>query len=166
MNQKIKFRESFRPFAPSVLQEKAGQWFQIDRPSPYMLLVAEVAPDKREPVPDETNLQGLDRLKFKRSQIPAVTHVDYTARLQTVSQQTNPRFYRLLQAFEALTGCPVLINTSFNVRGKPIVASPQDAFRCFYTEMDVLVLGNYLLRKEQQPVEHIEAARQEVFELD
>ncbi len=167
MNLKIKFRESFRPFAPSVLQEKAGQWFQIDRPSPYMLLVAEVAPDKREPVPDETNLQGLDRLKVKRSQIPAVTHVDYTARLQTVSLQTNPRFYRLLQAFEAQTGCPVLINTSFNVRGEPIVASPQDAFRCFLrTEMDVLVMDNYLLRKEQQPVEQIETAQQEVFELD
>ncbi len=167
MNLKIKFRESFRPFAPAVLEEKADQWFQIDRPSPYMLLVADVAPDKREPVPDEDKLQGLEQLKVKRSKIPAVTHVDYTARLQTVNPQTNPRFYRLLQEFEEQTGCPVLINTSFNVRGEPIVASPQDAFRCFLrTEMDVLVMGNCLLRKEQQAAQQIEAARKEVFELD
>ncbi|MHB2154007.1 carbamoyltransferase family protein [Calditrichota bacterium GD2] len=167
MNRKIKFRESFRPFAPAVLEEEASAWFKIDRPSPYMLLVADVHPDKRHTSDQDMHLKGLERLKISRSQIPAVTHVDYSARLQTVNAQTNPRFYRLLKAFQAKTGCPVLINTSFNVRGEPIVATPQEAYQCFLrTEMDWLAVGRCLLRKEDQPAQNISKARQEAFELD
>ncbi|WP_457566179.1 carbamoyltransferase family protein [Caldithrix abyssi] len=167
MNLKIKFRESFRPFAPAVLEEEASAWFKIDRPSPYMLLVADVHPEKRLTSDQDMHLKGLERLKINRSQIPAVTHVDYSARLQTVNAQTNPRFYRLLKAFQAKTGCPVLINTSFNVRGEPIVATPQEAYQCFLrTEMDWLAMGRCLLRKEDQPAQHITKARQEAFELD
>ncbi|MHB2149922.1 carbamoyltransferase family protein [Calditrichota bacterium LG25] len=167
MNLKIKFRESFRPFAPAVLEEEASAWFQIDRPSPYMLLVADVHPEKRHTSHQDMHLKGLERLKTNRSQIPAVTHVDYSARLQTVNAQTNPRFYRLLKAFQAKTGCPVLINTSFNVRGEPIVATPQEAYQCFLrTEMDWLAMGRCLLRKEDQPGQQITKARQEAFELD
>ena len=167
LNLKIKFRESFRPFAPSVLLEDAPEWFEIDRPSPYMLITAEVHPAKRRPVKDEQNLKGLERLKVQRSHIPAVTHVDYSARLQTVSEQDNPLFYRLLKAFKTKTGCPVLINTSFNVRGEPIVRTPQEAHACFLrTQMDVLVMGHFMLQKDRQPREHILSHQQEVFELD
>ncbi|MEB4591186.1 carbamoyltransferase [Candidatus Thiothrix sp. Deng01] len=153
MNLKIKYRESFRPFAPAVKYDKVGEWFQHGRNSPYMLMVAEVLEKRRIAAHGETPaLTGLDRLKVPRSHIPAVTHVDYSARLQTVHPTTNPRFYQLLDAFEQLTGCPVLVNTSFNVRGEPIVCTPQDAYRCFMrTDMDYLVLENCLLSKQAQP---------------
>jgi carbamoyltransferase len=150
MNLKVKFRESFRPFAPVVREERVLDYFELDTPSPYMLLVAPVQPHLRRPV--DPTARGLDRLKHPRSVIPAVTHVDDSARIQTVSRTQNPRFYRLLEAFEAATGCAVLINTSFNVRGEPIVCSPDDAYRCFInTEMDYLVLGNFLLARATQP---------------
>ncbi|NOX90038.1 MAG: carbamoyltransferase [Calditrichaeota bacterium] len=168
MNLKIKFRESFRPFAPSVLEEDASEWFEIDRPSPYMLLVADVHPDKRlNGIDPKGELQGLDRLKIQRSVIPAVTHVDYSARLQTVNQNSNPLFYRLLKSFKEKTDCPVLINTSFNVRGEPIVATPQDAYSCFLrTQMDILILGRFLLKRESQPEKPKIKVKKEVFELD
>jgi carbamoyltransferase len=155
MNRKIKFRESFRPFAPAVLQERAAEFFQIDEgtESPYMLLVAGVAEAKRRAAPaGKREASRWERLQEVRSEIPAVTHVDDSARLQTVDRQRNPRFHRLLQCFAEQTGCPVLINTSFNVRGEPIVGTPEDAYRCFLaTNMDVLVLGNALLLKAEQP---------------
>jgi len=153
MNLAIKFREGFRPFAPAVLAERAAEWFEIDVESPYMLLVAEVKRARQRPMSEEQQrLWGIDRLNVSRSDIPAVTHVDYSARLQTVHRDDNPRFHALLSAFEARTGCPVLVNTSFNVRGEPIVESPADAYTCFMrTGMEVLVLGNVLLRKEAQP---------------
>ena len=152
MNLKIKFRESFRPFAPSVLAEKVSDYFDIDRVSPYMLLVAEVKADKRKNIKtSEEKLDGLDKLKVPRSVIPAVTHVDYSARVQTVHEETNPLYYRLLKQFDKEQDCPVIINTSFNVRGEPIVCTPRDAFLCFMrTRMDYLVMGSYLLKKEQQ----------------
>jgi carbamoyltransferase len=153
MNLKIKYRESFRPFAPAVLYEKAGDWFDLDRPSPYMALVAPVRETIRIPVAEEQQgVFGIDRLNVPRSSIPAVTHVDYSARIQTVHRETNPRFYELIRRFEARTGCPVLINTSFNVRGEPIVCTPADAWRCFMrTGMDFLVAGNCLMDKADQP---------------
>ena len=153
MNLAIKFREGFRPFAPAVLAEKASEWFEIDVESPYMLLVAEVRKDRQRRMSDaEEHLWGIDKLNVLRSDVPAVTHVDYSARLQTVHRDDNPRFHALLSAFEGRTGCPVLVNTSFNVRGEPIVESPGDAYTCFMrTGMDVLVLGSFLLRKEAQP---------------
>lgn len=152
MNLKIKNRESFRPFAPAVLAEFAEQWFDLDQPSPYMLIVAPVQLEKRKPVPDELGYVGIEKLKLKRSQIPAVTHVDCSARVQTVDGQHNPLFWQLLSGFGQLTGCPVLINTSFNVRGEPIVESPEDAYRCFMrTEMDCLVIGEFFLSKSDQP---------------
>ncbi|MCA9473011.1 MAG: carbamoyltransferase [Nitrospirales bacterium] len=168
MNLKIKYRESFRPFAPSVLRERVSDYFEINTDSPYMLLVAPVSESRRLPLTDaHKNLWGIDLLNVPKSDIPAVTHVDYSARVQTVTHQTNPRYYDLLKAFEAETGCGVLINTSFNVRGEPIVGSPEDAFRCFMrTEMDVLVLENCVLLKEEQvPVEKDTSWMQE-FELD
>jgi len=153
LNLKIKYRESFRPFAPAVAVEDSGNYFEIDRPSPYMLLVADVAkPLRFFPSVNQQNLTGLDKLYVRRSELPAVTHVDYSARLQTVDKHTNEKFWQLLQAFKALSGYPVLINTSFNVRGEPIVATPLDAYKCFMrTEMDYLVLGNFLLDKKHQP---------------
>ena len=153
MNLKIKFRESFRPFAPSVLEEKAGEYFELDRPSPYMLLVADVRPERRLPARgDEADVEVVDRVNRPRSDIPAVTHVDYSARIQTVSRHDNPRYHALLQEFERLTGCAVIVNTSFNVRGEPIVCTPEDAYRCFMrTEMDYLVLESFLLDKRAQP---------------
>ena len=153
MNSKIKFRESFRPFAPSVLEERATDYFEIDRPSPYMLLVAPVRDDIRVPMTrHDRELTGLERLNVPRSRIPAVTHVDYSSRVQTVSSKTNPRYHRLLKVFEARTNCGVLVNTSFNVRGEPIVCTPEDAYRCFMrTEMDFLVIDDILLSKTQQP---------------
>ena len=168
MNLKIKYRESFRPFAPSVLEEKAGDWFQLDRPSPYMLLVADVREDRQIPMSEnQAALFGIDKLNVPRSEIPAITHVDYSARIQTVSEATNPRYHALLAHFEALTGCPVLINTSFNVRGEPIVCTPEDAYRCFMrTEMDYLVLENFLLAKPDQPAWAEDDAWQDEFELD
>jgi carbamoyltransferase len=152
MNLKIKYRESFRPFAPSVLREKVSEYFEMDIDSPYMLLVADVVESRRMPQPEAADaLWGIDLLNIPRSAIPAVTHIDYSARVQTVHERTNPRYYQLLKAFEALTGCPVLVNTSFNVRGEPIVCTPEDAYRCFMrTEMDLLVLGNHLVYKSEQ----------------
>jgi carbamoyltransferase len=168
MNLKIKNRESFRPFAPAVKSEKAFEWFEIDRSSPYMLLVAPIRQDKQIVMDSEQQkLFGIDKLKVPRSQIPAITHVDYSARIQTVHEDTNPRFYNLIDEFDNRTGCPVLINTSFNVRGEPIVYTPEDAYRCFMrTEMDYLVLENVLLDKKDQPEWEQDDSWKEEFELD
>lgn len=167
LNLKVKYRESFRPFAPSVLREDVADWFQLDADSPYMLLVANVVGDKqRVTTPEENTLFGIEKLNVPRSEIPAVTHVDYSARIQTVHLDTNPLYYRLLQRFKAITGCPVLVNTSFNVRGEPIVCTPEDAFRCFMgTELDVLVVGNAILHKEKQP-SSLKADYKAKYELD
>lgn len=153
MNLKIKFRESFRPFAPAVLDSDVEGYFQLKQESPYMLVVADIADTQRLPDADDAgDVRGLDRLKVRRSTIPAVTHVDMSARVQTVSEHANPAFHRLLTAFKAETGCPVLVNTSFNVRGEPIVRSPWEAYTCFMrTRIDVLVLGGFLLLKDDQP---------------
>ena len=155
LNLKIKFRESFRPFAPAVLREDAADWFDLDCESPYMLLVAQLTARQRIEVnAADAALEGIAKLKVVRSKIPAVTHVDYSARVQTVDRDTNPRFHRLLSAFKALTGCPVLVNTSFNVRGEPPVLTPEDAYHCFMgTEIEVLVFGNCYLRKDTQSAE-------------
>jgi carbamoyltransferase len=152
LNLKVKYRESFRPFAPSVLREEVGEWFELNEDSPYMLLVAEVAPSRRRAMtPEEAGLFGIDKLKVPRSEIPACTHVDYSARIQTVDRETNPRYYALISAFQERTGCPVVVNTSFNVRGEPIVCTPEDAFRCFMgTELDMLAVGNCVLYKHDQ----------------
>ncbi|MCP3671412.1 MAG: carbamoyltransferase [Gammaproteobacteria bacterium] len=168
MNLKIKHRESFRPFAPVVKCEKVSEWFEIDRKSPYMLLVAPVKEDKRrEMTEEEKQLFGIEKLNIPRSEIPAVTHVDYSARIQTVHPETNPRFYHLLEEFEKKTQCPVLVNTSFNVRGEPIVCTPEDAYRCFMrTEMDYLVMENVLLAKADQPEWQEQGDWREEFALD
>lgn len=168
MNLKIKFRESFRPFAPAVMREKVSEYFDIDCDSPYMLLVAPVKESRRIPMTDEqSKLFGIAKLNVPRSDIPAVTHVDYSARVQTVRKEEHPTFYSLLEAFYRKTGCAVLVNTSFNVRGEPIVCSPRDAYTCFMrTEMDCLVINNYLLLKEDQPKWQEKEAWQEKFELD
>jgi carbamoyltransferase len=152
LNLKVKYRESFRPFAPAVLREDVSEWFELAADSPYMLLVADVRQDKRRHMTaDQQALFGIDKLNVSRSEIPAVTHVDYSARIQTVHSDTNPLFHKLLGRFKALTGCPVLVNTSFNVRGEPIVCTPEDAFRCFMgNELDVLVIGNCVLQKTDQ----------------
>jgi len=152
MNLKIKYRESFRPFAPTVLEEKVSDIFDIDRPSPYMLLVAYVKKERRFPQPSIDSVGLLERLKHKRSDVPAITHLDYSARIQTVNQQDKPDYYQVISEFEKLTGCPVVVNTSFNVRGEPIICTPEDAYRCFMrTEMDVLVIEDFMLFKEEQP---------------
>ena len=152
MNLKIKYRESFRPFAPTVLEEKASEYFEIDRPSPYMLLVAKVRKERCLPQPSKDGMPMLERLKMKRSDIPAVTHLDYSARLQTVNRKDKPDYHEIISEFEKLTGCAVIVNTSFNVRGEPIICTPQDAYRCFMrTEMDVLVIEDCILFKEEQP---------------
>ncbi|MDX2253570.1 MAG: carbamoyltransferase [Nitrospira sp.] len=168
MNLKIKYRESFRPFAPSVLRERVSDYFQMDCDSPYMLLVAPVQEKRRLPFDSSRkNLWGFDLLNVPRSEIPAVTHIDYSARVQTVHEKTNPRYYRLLRAFEEKTDCAVLVNTSFNVRGEPIVCTPEDAYRCFMrTEMDVLVLENCVLRKEDQSPLESDSDWKKEFELD
>ena len=164
LNLKVKQRESFRPFAPAVLKERAADWFELESESPYMMLVATVANHQRTTTPADKAAFGIDLLKQTRSTIPAVTHVDYSARVQTVDADTNPRFHQLLTEFEAITGCPVLINTSFNVRGEPIVYRPEDAYHCFMnTGIDRLVIGNYLLKKEDQPSTNVPARQ---FELD
>ena len=152
LNLKVKFRESFRPFAPAVLREDVADWFELESDSPYMLLVADVKEHRRIAMtPEEQALFGIDKLNIARSSIPAVTHVDYSARVQTVHEDTNPLFHRLLRTFKGRTGCPVLVNTSFNVRGEPIVCTPEDAFRCFMgNELDMLVVGNCVMRKERQ----------------
>jgi carbamoyltransferase len=152
LNLKVKFRDSFRPFAPAVTREAARDWFDLDVASPYMLLVADVRKNRLIPMDEAAErLFGIDKLNVPRSEIPAVTHVDYSARVQTVDAETNPRFHQLLRAFERRTGCPVLVNTSFNVRGEPIVCTPEDAFRCFMgTGIETLAIGNCLLRKSAQ----------------
>ena len=152
LNLRVKYRESFRPFAPSVLRDDVSDWFDLAEDSPYMLIVADVAPQRRHAMSEaEAALFGIDKLNVARSEIPAVTHVDYSARIQTVHRETNPRYHALLSAFKARTGCPVLVNTSFNVRGEPIACTPEDAFRCFMgSEIEVLVAGDCFLRKEQQ----------------
>ncbi len=167
LNLKVKYRESFRPFAPSVLREHVGEWFEHDGDSPYMLIVADVAEDKRRRMnEDEEALFGIDKLNVPRSQIPAVTHVDYSARIQTVHEETNPAYHKLLKAFHGETGCPVLVNTSFNVRGEPIVCTPKDAFRCFMgTEIEMLVCGNTVMHKEDQDPA-LKLDYKEAFELD
>jgi carbamoyltransferase len=167
LNLKVKFRESFRPFAPAVLIEDTRDWFDCDVDSPYMLLTADVAKIRRQEMSDiEQNLFGIDKLKVKRSEIPAVTHVDYSARLQTVHANTNPRFHSLLKGFKERTGCPVLVNTSFNVRGEPIVNTPEDSFRCFMgTNIEALAIGNcFLLKSEQDP--NLFRSYSDKFELD
>ena len=168
MNLKIKFRESFRPFAPSVLRDRASDYFELEVDSPYMLLVAPVREDRRVPLPEGSEaLWGIERLNVPRSDIPAVTHVDHSARVQTVDEATNPDYHDLIRAFEELTGCGVLVNTSFNVRGEPIVCTPDDAYRCFMrTQMDGLVLGPFLVRKEDQPPWHEEEGWETRFQLD
>jgi carbamoyltransferase len=168
MNLKIKYRESFRPFAPSVNADRVSDYFNIDHVSPYMMFVADVNEDIRMPMTEEQQtLFGIEKLNIPRSEIPAVTHVDYSARIQTVHRDTNPRYYALLEEFESQTGCAVLVNTSFNVRGEPIVCTPEDAYRCFMrTEMDYLILENCLLAKTSQPVITKDDSWQEEFELD
>jgi carbamoyltransferase len=167
LNLKVKFRESFRPFAPSVLRENVCEWFELDQDSPYMLIVADVLQQRRRPMTnDEQNLFGIEKLNVPRSDIPAVTHVDYSARIQTVHKETNPRYYALIQRFNQRTGCPVIVNTSFNVRGEPIVGTPEDAFRCFMgTDMEVLAIGNCFLRKEDQDL-RLTKDYKSAFDLD
>ncbi len=167
LNLKVKYRESFRPFAPSVLREDLEDWFELDADSPYMLMVADVvARRRRQMTPEEQGLFGIDKLNVVRSEIPAVTHVDYSARIQTVHRETNPRYHALISAFRDRTGCPVLVNTSFNVRGEPIVCTPGDAFRCFMgTEAEVLVCGNAFLLKEDQDAA-LKQDYSQAFELD
>jgi carbamoyltransferase len=168
MNLKIKHRESFRPFAPSVLKERVADYFELDRPSPYMAFVAPVRQKLRSPLTaDHQCLFGIEKLNVPRSCIPAVTHVDYSARIQTVDRDTNPRFHELIRRFAALTGCAVVVNTSFNVRGEPIVCTPEDAYRCFIrTEMDYLVIENFLLDKKSQPVRPRDNTWQKRLEMD
>ena len=167
LNLKVKFRESFRPFAPSVLREHVSEWFDIDVDSPYMLLVADVDERKQEKMtPAQEALFGIEKLNVSRSSIPAVTHVDYSARIQTVHRETNPRYHALITKFNELTGCPVLVNTSFNVRGEPIVETPEDAFRCLMgTDLDLLAIGNAILYKSNQPISLIEDYKDK-YELD
>ena len=167
LNLRVKYRESFRPFAPSVLREDVAQWFELDNDSPYMLIVADVVGDRRRAMTnDEKALFGIKKLNLTRSEVPAVTHVDYSARIQTVHRETNPRYHRLLKKFKALTGCPVLVNTSFNVRGEPIVCTPEDAFRCFMgSDIEVLVIGNCFLKKEDQDPA-LKLDYKNAFELD
>ncbi|MFW2555396.1 carbamoyltransferase [Aliarcobacter butzleri] len=168
MNLKIKYRESFRPFAPSILKEKVNEWFEFNIDSPYMLFVAPVRKEKCYQITDEeNNLFGIEKLNIVRSEIPAVTHIDYTARIQTVHKRTNLRYHKLISKFEEKTECPVLINTSFNVRGEPIVCSPEDSYRCFMrTEIDILVIDNFILYKQLQPNYEDKVNWQLEFELD
>lgn len=167
LNLRVKYRESFRPFAPSILREDLADWFDMNTDSPYMLFVADVQKNRRrEMTPEENALFGIDKLNVPRSDIPAVTHVDYSARIQTVHSETNPRYHNLLSAFKKLTGCPVLVNTSFNIRGEPIVGTPEDAFRCFMgSDIEVLVVGDCFLQKEDQSPD-LKVDYKDTFELD
>ena len=167
LNLKVKYRESFRPFAPSVLREDVSEWFEHEADSPYMLLVADVREDKRRSMTNEEKaLFGIDKLNVPRSSVPAITHVDYSARIQTVHADTNPRYHAVISKFKEKTGCPIVVNTSFNVRGEPIICTPTDAFRCFMgTEMDVLSIGSYILYKEEQD-ETLKENYEEHYELD
>jgi carbamoyltransferase len=158
INLKIKFREGFRPFAPSVLEERSGEYFELDCESPYMLIVAPVAHERRLPMPENTSQWGIDLLNVPRSDIPAVTHLDYSARVQTVSETRTPLYHALITEFDRITGCPLLVNTSFNVRGEPIVCTATDAYKCFMrTHLDYLVIGSFILAKRQQPAFDVEA---------
>ena len=167
LNLKVKYRESFRPFAPSVLREDVFEWFEHETDSPYMLIVAGIQKDKRLTMTDkEEELFGIEKLNVPRSSVPAITHVDYSARIQTVDAATNPRYHALISKFKEKTGYPLVVNTSFNVRGEPIVCTPTDAFKCFMeTELDILVIGNYLLKKEEQD-ETLKENYKEFYELD
>ena len=167
LNLKVKYRESFRPFAPSVLREHVSDWFDLDGDSPYMLFVADVLDKHRmEMTPEQLKLFGIDRLNVPRSSIPAVTHIDFSARIQTVHQNTNPRYHALIKRFGELTGCPMVVNTSFNVRGEPIVCSPEDSFLCLMgTEIDVLAVENCVLEKEEQDLD-LKIRYETKFELD
>jgi carbamoyltransferase len=167
LNLKVKYRESFRPFAPSILREDVADWFELDSDSPYMLLVADVEPrHRRQMSADEQKLFGIEKLNVPRSSIPAVTHVDYSARIQTVHRETNPLYYALISEFKQRTGCPVIVNTSFNVRGEPIVCAPEDAFHCFMgTQIEALAVGNCYLRKEDQDPS-LQRSYETAFELD
>jgi carbamoyltransferase len=168
MNIKIKFREGFRPFAPSVLRERVADYFEMDCDSPYMLLVAPVKKERQIPMTrEQRGLWGIEQLNVVRSDIPAVTHIDYSARVQTVEHDTNPDYYDLIKEFDRQTGCPVVVNTSFNVRGEPIVCTPEDAYRCFMrTHIDCLVLGPFLLEKEAQPAWKETTDWKQEFQLD
>jgi carbamoyltransferase len=170
MNRKIKFRESFRPFAPSVLEERASEWFDLDATSPYMLLVADVREPHRTAPPATNDDRSPDLRKWVnevRSTVPAITHVDYSARVQTVNRDQSPEFHAIISAFEELTGCPIVINTSFNVRGEPVVCTPDDAYRCFMrTGIDQLVLERFLLDKSEQPAWVEDTSWQEDYVLD
>jgi carbamoyltransferase len=168
LNLKVKYRESFRPFAPSVLREDVGQYFDIKTDSPYMLMVAPVNEDRRRAMSAaEEALFGIDKLNVPRSDIPAVTHVDYSARIQTVRRETNPLYYDIMAAFNRRTGCPIIVNTSFNVRGEPIICTPEDAYRCFMrTNMDVLVLENFILERTAQPKREEDESWKTEFALD
>jgi carbamoyltransferase len=152
LNLKIKFRESFRPFAPSILREDLDKWFNLEIDSPYMLLVSDIKDELKIPIGDQdSNLFGIEKLNVKRSQVPAITHVDYSSRIQTVHKNTNPKYHNLISKFKDLTGCPILINTSFNIRGEPIVCSIEDAYNCFMgTDLDILVCENFMMYKEKQ----------------
>jgi len=167
LNLKVKYRESFRPFAPSVLREDVSDWFQLTADSPYMLLVADITEAKQLPMSEaQKRLFGIEKLNVLRSEIPAVTHLDYSARVQTVHRETNLKYYRLISRFKELTGCPVLVNTSFNVRGEPIVCTPEDAFNCFMgTELDLLAVGNAILWKQDQNSD-LRKDYKNVYELD
>jgi carbamoyltransferase len=168
MNLKIKYRESFRPFAPSVLAERVSEFFDQDVESPYMLIVAPVRESLRVPMTaEQESLFGIDKLNIRRSELPAITHVDYSARVQTVHKETNPRYHALISAFAERTGCGVLINTSFNVRGEPIVCTPDDAYRCFMrTEMDYLIIENFIMSKADQPHWERDDSWKDEFALD
>ena len=152
LNLKVKYRESFRPFAPSIMREHVSDWFELDQDSPYMLLVANVVESRRKKLAESQNaLFGIDKLNVPKSDVPAVTHVDYSARIQTVHPETNKRFHSLISRFNQITGCPIIVNTSFNIRGEPIVCTPTDAFTCFMgTELELLIIGDNVLRKEMQ----------------
>ena len=167
LNLKVKYRESFRPFAPSILKENLRDWFDIEIESPYMLMVADIKQEKKiQMTSNQKTLFGIDKLNIKRSEIPAVTHVDYSARIQTVTEDTNKCYYDLIQKFKEKTGCPVVVNTSFNVRGEPIVNTPTDAFSCFMgTELDYLVIGNCILDKNKQDI-NLKKDYKNEFELD
>jgi carbamoyltransferase len=168
MNLKFKYRESFRPVAPAVLRAHVAEWFELDGDSPYMLLVADVKTDRRLPEAAGTEqLWGIDKLNVPRSTVPAITHVDYSARIQTVRRDTSPLYYDIIDAFHRMTGCPVIINTSFNVRGEPMVCSPEDAYRCFMrSDMDVLVIENFILEKADQPRRPEDDSWKKEFVLD
>ncbi|MDP7039651.1 MAG: carbamoyltransferase C-terminal domain-containing protein, partial [Myxococcota bacterium] len=167
LNLKVKYRESFRPFAPSVLYEHVNEWFELKGPSPYMLLVADVHESRQVKMnAEEEKLFGIEKLNVPRSSVPAITHVDYSARIQTVHSETNPLYHKLISAFKKHTGCPMLVNTSFNIRGEPIVCTPEDAFHCFMgTELDLLVCGNCVLVKENQ-TDKAKTDYRELFDLD